>query len=206
MNENIKQLHNKVKELCAGLQPEQFKVHETLKVKEHYTFVCLADDTLLEKIAQSVDVNQFSSELHFNKAEKYHLTLFFCDISYDVERVIGELRKIIKETEALSFSCNGIFAASEAVVVAAFADNAAYNQITEHIHKSVGVPEEVGFRKALRWISLARYKVAPRTEMREYFNSLSELDLGVFRPKEIIVYKTKDRVIEDAVEITRIAL
>lgn len=207
MNQELTVLYQKIADHCQSLQPDQFTVLSSTAIGEHYTFVCPLPKPLQTQLLPIYnDLADYGTQLFLTDPRKYHLTIFTCDASQDLKRLKSALTDTIAALSPLEFYCQGIFAASDAIVAAALPTNETRTHIDSQLASLTNQSPQTGLRKALRWISLARYKQTPNQQLLKELQPLAEFDLGLFRPDEILIYRSRDRMLDDATLLERIPL
>lgn len=188
-------------------EQNKYTVLNDTGMPEHYTFVCPISADLRSQMTKiTIKLTEFKDSLFLNDPANYHTTLFHCDSTHDIQAVTQRLETALESLDPMAFTAKGIFASSDAIVLVLFPENETASDLNSELSASINIPGESGLRKTLKWVSLARYREAPSTELKEYVRTLNKQEFGVFKPDEVVLYRTGDRTLDTATELKRIRL
>lgn len=189
---------------------EEFQNSTQHATDEHYTFSSLVDDQLRNKLLPIHEkLRELDPTLQLSDPQLYHLTVYWCPIDNDIDRLTEIVRTAIQE-QPLSFQLHGIVAAPFGISLKAYPLTNSFVYMRELLASVTGIPVATNpdgsyhERAVSTWIALARYTQPPKQAVIDYVNTMVDQHFGTYTPQEIGVYQSTNKYLKDPTLITTI--
>lgn len=198
-----------VKDASRAFKPGDAVVVDTLEegsqhaTGKHYTFSCLVPDTLRRKIEPVTrHLGAIDPSLMLNEPELYHLTVFWCDLDQDVDRLVSIFKKHLSE-EALAFDLSGLAVLPFGISLKAYPLNTRFfalrHDLWEATHQAIPLNPDGSIHEQATstWITLGRYTQPPTDQLIDYVRGNLDLEYGHFVPEQLGAYLSDNKYLRN---------